>query len=134
MRHFGLGGGDHSGPWFWEAATYTLAATGAFVDHHVGGYGAEATGINQFKAYALVLEDDAFDVADVDMRVYESDCMGSPILYGSDLSFDSKSMVALGSVASGKSLCVRLNAAHIPTGQLRKVQLVVYYSADTLMR
>jgi hypothetical protein len=100
----------------------------------VGGAGAEPAGIRRFKAYAVFFEQDGFDVADVNLRVYDRDCGSGKVFLTGDTSRDYKSMASLGTSARGKALCVQLLASHIPAGETRLVQLVVYYTSDGRMR
>lgn len=132
LRYYGVPAED-PGAWRWETARYVLGS-GSRVDHIVGGYGSEPVGLQQFKVYALVLEPDAHDVADVDIQVLDNNCGTYAQVLGADYSYDYKSMVRLGPEAGGRSLCVRLLSQYMPPGETRAVQLVVQYSTATAMR
>ena len=132
MRYHGTP--DHpSGLFFWETGIYSVADN-QFVTHLVAGAPAEPGGIQRFKVYALFFERDGSNVADIDIRVYDSNCGAGRTLLGSDLSRDTKSQVTVGTQAAGKNLCVELEGYHVPPGQTRDVVLVVYYSDLTAMR
>ncbi len=125
---------DHpTGPFRWEAATYTLA-NGQHVLHRVGGAGNEPAGIQTFKVYATFFEPDGTNIADIDVTVKDKGCGTGSGALGSDLSRDVKSMVSIGSAASGKDICVDLSAFHVPAGETRQVTLVAYYTNETSMR
>ena len=133
-RYYDLPAETVTGVWRWEAAWYSLG-NGQTVNHLAAGSGVEPAGIGQFKAYAVFLENDGVDVADIDMEVRDQNCGASSVLLGSDISRDSKSMVRLaGSSVSSKSVCVKLRGFHVPAGQTRLVQLVIYWSDLTAMR
>lgn len=124
---------DHpAGNWGWESTWYTLS-DGQVAQHKFLGPGVDAAGASQFKAYAVFFEADATDIADIDMTIFDKDCGAGKASLGSDLSYDIKSMVRTTNGA-GKALCVQLTADHVPAGQTRRVQLVMYYSGDTVMR
>ncbi len=102
------------------------------IDFPVRGTGTEPATIQQFKAYAVVFEQDWRTVADVDLYVFDQNCAGSTPL-GYDISFDTKSMVRRGASAAGKALCVRLKGYAVPPAG-RRVVLASYFSVDTSMR
>jgi hypothetical protein len=133
-RYYDLPAESTSGVWRWESAWYTLS-DGQTVNHLAAGAGIEPAGIGQFKAYAVFLERDGTDVADIDMEVRDQNCAAGSALLGSDSSRDMKSMVRLaGSSVSNKSVCVKLKGYHVPQGESRLVQLVIYWSDRTAMR
>jgi hypothetical protein len=125
---------DHpSGLWRWETATYRLSS-GQRVQHQIGGSGAEPAGLKLVKAYALTREVNGSNVADIDLYLKTKNCASDGTTLRSDLSRDYKSMVQYGSGAAGEKLCVELYGYHVPAGQTRDVQLVVYYSDETQLR
>jgi hypothetical protein len=78
-----------------------------------------------------VFEQGYWSVADVDLYVRDQNCAGSNMGY--DTSFDTKSMVRVGSAAAGKALCVRVKGYAVPP-EGRRVVLASYFSVDTQMR
>ncbi len=125
---------DHpSGLWRWETATYTVA-DGQHVQHQIAGSGSEPAGLQLVKAIALVREVNGSNVADIDMSLKTQNCGSGATTLRSDTSRDYKSMVQYGSGAAGEKLCVDLYGFHVPSGQTRDVQLVIYYSDETELR
>jgi hypothetical protein len=82
----------------------------------------------------MFFEQDASDIAKIDLRVRDSNCSGSSASLGLDNSDDVKKRVRVGSSAAGKALCARLNAIHMPSGASRRAHVFAYYSGDTSMR
>jgi len=89
---------------------------------------------NIVKVYALWLENDGINVADIVLSLKDNNCASPYNVLRYDLSRDVKKMVYADSSASNKALCAQLNAYNIPAGTTRQVMVVVYYSADTVMR
>lgn len=124
---------DHtSGNWRWETAWYTMSS-GQVINHLIGGSGVEPS-FNVVKAYALWLENDGVNVADIVLSLRDNNCVSPSNILRYDLSRDIKKMVYADSSASNKALCAQLNAYSIPAGTTRQVMVVVYYSTDTVMR
>lgn len=113
----------------WETTIYN----GNTIDFPIRGTGAEPAALQQFKVYAVVFEQSWQTVADVDLYVRDKNCGAGSVQLGLDNSFDTKSMVRLGSEAAGKELCVRLHGYAVPPGG-RRVVLASYFSVDTQMR
>lgn len=74
----------------------------------------------------------AVDIRSSDLRLMPNNC-GSGSL-GLDWGYDVKKMVRAGSNAANQSLCVRLNAIHLPSGASRRAHVFAYYSNNTAMR
>jgi hypothetical protein len=92
---------------------------------------AEPSALNQFKAYMTFFEEDNSDAADIDLEMWTHNCTGSEASnrLRSDASFDVKSMVRENdSNVAGQELCTKVRTYHVPSGQTRRVQLVMYYS------
>ena len=131
LRYFG-GTSDHpaGGAWgfdLWEVTIHN----NEIIDFPVRGTGVEPSTIQQFKAYAVVFEQDWRTVADVDLYVMDQNCAGTTLGY--DVGFDTKSMVRVGTEAAGKALCVRVKGYAVPPAG-RRVVLASYFSVDTAMR
>lgn len=131
LRFFG-DASDHpaGGAWgfdLWEVVIHNNEV----IDFPVRGTGAEPATLQQFKVYAVVFEGSFWTVADVDLYVRDQNCAGADLGY--DSSFDTKSMVRLGTSAASKALCVRLKGYAVPPGG-RRVVLASYFSVDTSMR
>jgi hypothetical protein len=138
MRRFDSS--DHSGSWGWESYSHLFAAEGPH-EHQLFGSGAEPVGIQQFKVYSMFFEEDAANIAKIDLRVRDDNCSSTSSSLGLDSSDDVKKMVRLGSFAGGEKLCARLNAIHLPVPfpqigyqEPRRAHVFAYYSSDTSMR
>jgi hypothetical protein len=129
MRRFDSS--DHTGVWGWETYSHMFTAEGA-TNHNLFGSGTESTSLNQAKVYAMFFEQDADDIAKIDLRVRADNCSGASL--GLDSSDDVKKMVRVGSEGAGQALCARLNALHLPAGESRRMHVFAYYSGDTAMR
>ena len=132
LRYFSSTDHPAGGAWgfdLWETTIYN----GNTIDFPIRGTGAEPAALQQFKVYAVVFEQSWQTVADVDLYVRDKNCGAGSVQLGLDNSFDTKSMVRLGSEAAGKELCVRLHGYAVPPGG-RRVVLASYFSVDTQMR
>jgi hypothetical protein len=133
LRYF-MSGSDHPAGGAWGLDQWeTVVHQGDVFDFPIRGTAAEPTTIQQFKVYAMVFEGDWAAVADVDIQVRDKNCGVDSAYLGGDSSYDTKSMVRVGSIAAGRALCVRVTGYAIPP-EGRRVVLTSYFSVDTAMR
>jgi hypothetical protein len=130
LRRFGANDVDVEAPFWWSTGWTTMGPFDTF-DINVGGSTSdEPAALTQYKAYAWFAEETPSDVADIDLYVRDN-CDGTPATVRSDLSRDTKSMVRLDDEGASESLCMRLRAYHVPSGETRKVHFFHYYSSGS---
>jgi hypothetical protein len=132
-RYLDLASGDLAAPAGWETYSAVLVQ-GQDDSHPFSTTGAEPVGLQQFKSHMVFFEGDTSDMADIDLKVEDNNCMPPNTTFGVDSSFDVKSMVRVGSGAAGKAMCTNLHAWTIPGGGSRRAHVFTYYSANTNMR
>lgn len=131
-------GSDMGYPWGWE--TYSAVLEEGEVDlHPFNGSAAEPAGLQQFKSHMIFFEQSAADgIADIDLSVANNNCSTGYTTYGSDVSYDVKSTVRVGTAAAGNAICTRLHAYSVPGlglwGESRRAHVFNYYSGNTNMR
>lgn len=122
---------DLGAPWGWESWG-GVVSSGQVSDHQMFGSGTEPSGIAQFKAYGWFFEGDYSAMANLNLRIMDTNCSGSTL--ASDFAYDVKMMAQIGSVAAGKALCVRRSGASVPSGGTRLLHHFAYFSGGTSMR
>ena len=138
MRRFDSS--EHAGSWGWESYSQLFTAEGPH-EHSLWGTASEPAGLQQVKVYSMFFEQDATDIAKIDLRLRDENCGSSSASLGLDSSDDVKKMVRIGSSGAGKQLCARLNAIHLPVASpqygflaSRRAHVFAYYSQETSMR
>ena len=95
-------------------------------NHPMSPSGPASSSLNQLKVYTKYFEEDADDIADIDLYIKDRDCGSGTTTLKSDTSRDTKRMAKLGTEARREDICIRNVATYVPTGTSRRVHVFAY--------